>query len=60
MPGGNYLAAGIEHTESGAPTASGEVHARMNEKRIRKLEPLQRSARPLRVEGDAGRAARRS
>lgn len=40
MPGGNYLASGIEHTESGAPTASGSLHARMNEKRIRKLLPL--------------------
>lgn len=42
MPGGAYLAAGIEHNEKGAPTASGEVHARMNEKRIRKLAPLTR------------------
>jgi 2-oxoglutarate ferredoxin oxidoreductase subunit alpha len=40
MPGGNYLASGIEHNESGAPTASGTVHARMNEKRIRKFAPL--------------------
>jgi 2-oxoglutarate ferredoxin oxidoreductase subunit alpha len=40
MPGGNYLASGIEHNESGAPTASGAVHARMNEKRTRKLAPL--------------------
>ncbi len=40
MKGGNYLASGIEHTEIGAPTASGEVHGRMNEKRFRKLEPL--------------------
>jgi 2-oxoglutarate ferredoxin oxidoreductase subunit alpha len=37
---GNYLASGIEHNERGAPTASGEVHAQMNEKRIRKLAPL--------------------
>ena len=40
MPGGNYLASGIEHNEQGAPTASGAMHARMNEKRIRKLNPL--------------------
>jgi 2-oxoglutarate/2-oxoacid ferredoxin oxidoreductase subunit alpha len=40
MKGGNYLASGIEHTESGAPTASGSVHATMNEKRLRKLTPL--------------------
>ena len=40
LPGGNYLASGIEHNEAGAPTASGAIHARMNEKRIRKLTPL--------------------
>jgi 2-oxoglutarate ferredoxin oxidoreductase subunit alpha len=40
MKGGNYLASGIEHTESGAPTASGSIHARMNEKRLRKFAPL--------------------
>ncbi len=40
MPGGNYLASGIEHNEQGAPTAAGSIHARMNEKRIRKLAPL--------------------
>jgi 2-oxoglutarate ferredoxin oxidoreductase subunit alpha len=40
MPGGNYLASGIEHSESGAPTATGSIHARMNEKRIRKFQPL--------------------
>jgi 2-oxoglutarate ferredoxin oxidoreductase subunit alpha len=41
MPRGNYLASGIEHTERGAPTATGEVHARMNEKRIHKFRSLQ-------------------
>jgi 2-oxoglutarate ferredoxin oxidoreductase subunit alpha len=40
MKGGNYLASGIEHTETGAPTASGSIHAKMNEKRLRKLAPL--------------------
>ena len=40
VPGGNYLASGIEHNESGAPTAAGSIHARMNEKRIRKFQPL--------------------
>jgi 2-oxoglutarate ferredoxin oxidoreductase subunit alpha len=44
LRGGNYLASGIEHNEHGAPTANGEIHARMNEKRIRKLAPLK--ARP--------------
>ncbi len=40
MLGGTYLASGIEHVESGAPTNSGSVHARMNDKRIRKFDPL--------------------
>ena len=40
LEGGNYLASGIEHNEHGAPTASGAMHARMNEKRIRKFTPL--------------------
>jgi 2-oxoglutarate ferredoxin oxidoreductase subunit alpha len=42
MKRGNYLASGIEHTEDGAPTASGAMHARMTAKRIRKLDPLTR------------------
>ncbi|MEI6666821.1 MAG: 2-oxoacid:acceptor oxidoreductase subunit alpha [Acidobacteriota bacterium] len=40
MAGGNYLASGIEHNESGAPTANGEMHSKMNEKRLRKFRPL--------------------
>jgi 2-oxoglutarate/2-oxoacid ferredoxin oxidoreductase subunit alpha len=42
MPGGNYLASGIEHTVTGAPTATGSVHAEMTAKRIRKLDPLKK------------------
>jgi 2-oxoglutarate ferredoxin oxidoreductase subunit alpha len=53
MKGGNYLASGIEHNEKGAPTASGEVHSRMNEKRIRKLLPLKRRRDLFLIEGDA-------
>jgi 2-oxoglutarate ferredoxin oxidoreductase subunit alpha len=53
MPGGNYLASGIEHNERGAPTASGEVHARMNDKRIHKLDPLKHRRDLFVVEGDA-------
>jgi 2-oxoglutarate/2-oxoacid ferredoxin oxidoreductase subunit alpha len=53
MPGGNYLASGIEHNERGAPTASGEVHARMNDKRIHKLDPLKRRKDLVALEGDA-------
>jgi len=53
MPGGNYLASGIEHNERGAPTASGEMHARMNEKRLRKLDPLRQRRDLFLIEGDA-------
>jgi 2-oxoglutarate ferredoxin oxidoreductase subunit alpha len=54
MKGGNYLASGIEHNEQGAPTAKGEVHARMNEKRIKKLLPLKTRRDLFYVEGDPG------
>jgi len=52
MPGGNYLASGIEHNERGAPTASGEMHARMNDKRLRKLDPLKHRRDLFVREGD--------
>jgi 2-oxoglutarate ferredoxin oxidoreductase subunit alpha len=51
LRGGNYLASGIEHTERGAPTANGEIHARMNEKRIRKLAPLKARRDLFTIEG---------
>ncbi|MFI5365718.1 MAG: 2-oxoacid:acceptor oxidoreductase subunit alpha [Candidatus Binatia bacterium] len=53
MLGGNYLASGIEHNEHGAPTASGEVHAQMNDKRLRKLTPLKSRRDLFIIEGDA-------
>ncbi len=53
MKGGNYLASGIEHTESGAPTASGLVHSKMNDKRLRKLGPLKSRADLFLTEGPA-------
>jgi 2-oxoglutarate ferredoxin oxidoreductase subunit alpha len=40
LAGGAYQGAGIEHSESGTPSASGAMHARMTEKRFRKLAPL--------------------
>ena len=52
MAGGNYLAAGIEHNELGRPTASGEMHARMNEKRFHKFNPLKNRRDLFAVEGD--------
>jgi 2-oxoglutarate ferredoxin oxidoreductase subunit alpha len=52
LKGGNYLAGGIEHTEAGVPTASGEVHARMNQKRMRKLVSLGGRRDLFDLEGD--------
>jgi 2-oxoglutarate ferredoxin oxidoreductase subunit alpha len=52
MKGGNYQGAGIEHNESGNPTASGKMHATMNEKRFKKLKPLARRKDLFRVEGN--------
>ncbi len=52
MIGGNYLAAGIEHNEVGRPTASGEMHAKMNEKRFRKFSPLKNRRDLFAIEGD--------
>jgi 2-oxoglutarate ferredoxin oxidoreductase subunit alpha len=52
LRGGNYLAAGIEHNELGRPTANGEMHARMNEKRFRKFNPLKNRRDLFVVEGD--------
>lgn len=51
MLGGNYLASGIEHNERGAPTANGEMHAKMNEKRLRKFLPLKARRDLFVVEG---------
>ena len=52
IKGGNYLGAGIEHDEQGAPTASGVVHAKMNEKRFHKLDPLRSRDDLFEVTGD--------
>lgn len=52
MKGGSYLAAGIEHNEHGAPTSNGEMHARMNDKRLRKFNPLKRRPELFVLEGD--------
>jgi 2-oxoglutarate ferredoxin oxidoreductase subunit alpha len=53
MKGGNYLAAGIEHNELGEPTANGEMHARMNDKRLKKMDPLRERRDLFLLEGDA-------
>lgn len=53
MPGGEYLCAGIEHNESGAPAAGGANHQRMTAKRMRKFAPLQERRDLFLIEGDA-------
>jgi 2-oxoglutarate ferredoxin oxidoreductase subunit alpha len=52
MLGGNYQGAGIEHNEHGNPTASGKVHAAMNEKRFNKLAPLKQRRDLFHIEGN--------
>ncbi len=51
MKGGNHLNSGIEHNEHGSPTASGAMHAKMVDKRIRKLNPLKARRDLFIVEG---------
>jgi 2-oxoglutarate ferredoxin oxidoreductase subunit alpha len=43
--GGGYMAAGIEHTLEGNPTADGATHHRMNEKRFARMEAIARETR---------------
>jgi len=52
MLGGTYLCSGIEHVESGAPTNSGNVHARMNDKRTKKFDPLKQRKDLFEVTGN--------
>ncbi len=44
-PGGQYLAAGIEHTVAGAPSADGGVHEEMQAKRFRKIPAIAQETR---------------
>jgi 2-oxoglutarate ferredoxin oxidoreductase subunit alpha len=52
MAKGNYLASGIEHNELGRPTANGEMHALMNDKRFRKFNPLKNRRDLFDLDGD--------
>ncbi len=52
MKGGGYLAAGIEHNERGDPTVNGEMHQRMNEKRLNKFNALKQRRDLFIIEGD--------
>jgi 2-oxoglutarate ferredoxin oxidoreductase subunit alpha len=56
MKGGNYQGAGIEHNEHGNPTASGKIHATMNDKRFRKLAPLKHRRDLFHIEGNPSAA----
>lgn len=44
-PGGAYLAAGIEHTLHGDPTADTAIHQAMSAKRFKKLDAVARESR---------------
>lgn len=52
MKGGSYLAAGIEHNEEGDPCSRGDMHEKMNEKRLHKLDPLKQRRDLFLIEGD--------
>jgi 2-oxoglutarate ferredoxin oxidoreductase subunit alpha len=52
MKGGSYLASGIEHNERGDPSSSGEMHEKMNDKRLKKLDPLKQRRDLFVLEGD--------
>lgn len=52
LKGGAYLAAGIEHNEKGDPTSNGEMHERMNDKRLKKFNPLKERRDLFVIEGD--------
>ncbi len=45
IPEGTYLAAGIEHTQEGYPTADGTIHHQMNAKRFKKLDAIAHETR---------------
>lgn len=51
--GGNYLASGIEHDETGRPVSDTTWHHTMNEKRIQKLEPIRKRSDLTITLGDA-------
>ncbi len=50
--GGAYIATGLEHTESSAPSSKPHVHAAMTEKRFKKLETAQSEFISARKYGD--------
>jgi len=53
QPGGEYIATGVEHTESGSSTELPQDHAAMTEKRFRKLAAVEESFASIEREGAA-------
>jgi pyruvate/2-oxoacid:ferredoxin oxidoreductase alpha subunit len=52
MPGGQYVATGLEHNETGRPRYDPRTHTAMTEKRFRKLEAARLDAPPADRHGD--------
>ena len=50
--GGNYIATGLEHSETGAPKYSPDYHTRMTDKRFKKIANLEDEFPEPEVEGD--------
>lgn len=53
QPGGEYIATGVEHTESGSPTDRPRDHEIMTEKRFRKLASVEEHLPSIEREGAA-------
>lgn len=51
-PDALYSVTGLEHSETGNPNFDAEVHLRMQEKRYRKFETLEKELPPPRIYGD--------
>ncbi len=52
-PGGNYVATGLEHSETGRPRYDPTTHQRMTDKRFRKVVAAARDFPPVETLGDA-------
>ncbi len=53
QPGGEYIATGVEHTESGSPTDLPRDHETMTKKRYKKLSAVEEGLPPVEREGAA-------
>ncbi len=52
MAGGQYVATGLEHSETGRPRYDSKTHEHMTEKRFRKMENARLDAPPVERRGD--------